>query len=487
MTSSTLPKSKKKTIWIGLLIALLCCFLAYKFLFSSSSNSEEEYAYFTVEKSDLNISVTEGGVLQAVEEEVIKNRLNGQSLILTIIPEGSIVKKGDLLVELDPTEAKNQLQSVQLDVETSKSSLITAQNDLLIEQSTIESEQREARKAIEFAQMDLEKFEQLDKKQQLRDAASRITTEEEALRLSEDKFGWSEKLAAKGFETKSQVDRDKLELSNRQKALDSAKSSLQMLEKFDLPKLQVELTSKVTEAQRKYERLLTQGESRLSRSEGKLAEAKRKLTVNETRLKEIQEQLEHTQLFAPVDGIALYSPRRSRGDDHIAEGIKVNKNRRIIAIPSLHKMKVEVKIPEFHISKIKRNQEAFVTIESVSDARYKGIVSKVNPLPDRNNSYFGAEEQFYSTEILITDPLPDVKPSISAKVDIIITDLKDIFYIPLHAIITEKEKYYCYLKQGSDHIKTEIEIGLMNNSFAEITSGVTDGDIVLLNIPQESE
>lgn len=488
MSTPTPPKkSKKKPFWIFLIIAVIGGYFIYQTTNSKNANSDEEFAYFTVNKSDLNISVAEGGVLKAIDEVVVKNFLNGDSLILSIVPEGTMVKAGDLLVELDPADAEKYLQSAQLEYETSNSSLITAQNDLLIEKSTIDSEQREARKAIEFAQMDLEKFEQLDRAQKLRDAESKITTEEESLRLSEEKFGWSEKLAEKGFETKSQVDRDRLELSNRKKALETAKSNLTMLQKFDIPKLQVELTSKVTEAQKRYERLIKQGESKLSRSNGKLAAAERKLKVNEDRLLEIKEQLKHTKLYAPIDGIALYSPRRSRNDDRIKEGAKIDKNRRIISIPSLQKMKVEVKIPEFHISKIKKDLQAFVTIESISDKRYKGFVSKVNPLPDRDDSWFGAEEQFYETEITITDPLPDVKPSISARVDIIITDLKDIFYIPLHAIHTEKEKYYCYIKKGEEHVKTEIKIGMMNNSFAEITSGVSQDDVVLLNIPQETK
>lgn len=483
----TSTNKNKKTLWIGVIIAAIGCFFAYTFLISSKAESDENFAYYTVEKSDLNISVTEGGVLKAVDEEVVKNRLNGQSVIISIVAEGSSVKEGQLLVELDPAEAMKQLQTIQLDVETSRSSFITAKNDLLIEKSTVDSEQREAQQSIKFALMDLAKFEQLDKAQQLRDAESKITTEEESLRLTEEKFQWSEKLAKKGFETKSQVDRDRLELSNRIKGLESAKSKLKMLVQFDLPKREVELTSTVTEAQKKYERLIKQGESRMSRSNGNLAEAQRKLKVNEERLLVNQEQLKHTKLFAPLDGIALYAPRRSRQQPNIQEGAKVEKNRRLITIPNLQKMKVEVKIPEFHISKIKRNQVAYITIESISDKRYKGIVSKVNPLPDRNNSWYGAEEQFYRTEIIITDPLPDVKPSISAKADIVITDLKDIYYIPLHAIRTEKEQYFCYIKDGADHVKTEINVGMMNNSFAEITSGVSDGDVVLLNIPEETE
>jgi len=480
-------KKSKTSLFLYTACFLIVGFITYSMLSGSGGKSAEKASYYTVKKSDLNISVTEDGVLKAVDEEVIKNRLNGQSLIISIVAEGSRVKKGDLLVELDPAEAKKQLQQIQLELETSKSALITAKNDLLIEKSTIESEQREARKQIEFANMDLKKFEELDKKQQIREAKSKITSEEESLRITEEKYGWSQKLAAKGFETKSQVDRDKLELSNRKKSLESAKSRLQMLEKFDLPKAQVELTSKVTEANKRYERLLKQGDSKLSRSQGKLAAAERKLTVNQTRLTENEEQLNHTKLYAPADGIVIYPPRSHRGMERIQEGAKVSKNRQLISIPSLQEMKVVIKVPEFHISKMKMGQTAYVSIESISDKRYKASISRVNPLPDKSNSWLGDEEKLYRVEMTITDPLPDVKPSISAKAEVIITDLKDVFYIPLHAIRSEKDKHYCYIKDGDDHRKAEIKIGLMNNSFAEITKGVSEGDQILLNIPDESE
>ena len=88
--------------------------------------------------------------------------------------------------------------------------------------------------------------------------------------------------------------------------------------------------------------------------------------------------------------------------------------------------------------------------------------------------------------MVITDELPNVKPSISAKAEIIITDLKDVFYIPLHSIQSEKDQHYCYIKDGDNHRKTAIKIGLMNNSFAEIIQGVSENDQILLNIPDES-
>lgn len=480
-------KAAKPLIYITIL-ALIIGSVAYTKYKAPVSDDISKPSYYTVTKGDLMVSVTEEGVLKAVDEQTIENQLSGNSIILSIVPEGSRVKKGELLVELDPSDTLEKLQKIQLELETNKSSVITAKNDLLIEKSTIESDQREAKNQIEFASMDLRKFEELDKNQQIREASSKITSDEESLRLTEEKYNWSEKLAAKGFETKSQVEKDKLELNNKQTTLESAKSRLTMLKKFDLPKMQVELTAKVTEANNKYQRILKQGESKLSRAQGKLAAAERTLQLTETKLADTEEQLRNTKLYAPTDGIVIYPSKSSYNyqQSSIEVGSEIKKKREIISIPNLDKMKVVVKIPEFQISKLKLGQQAYVTIDSVSDQRYKAEVSQVSPIPEKTRSWLGGEKK-YKTELIITDQLPDVKPSISAKAEIVINDLTDVLYVPLHAIRTIDGKYYCYIKNGEQHDKKEITLGLSNNSFAEITSGIAINDQILLNAPEESQ
>lgn len=99
-------KKSKTPFYLYTACFLIVAIITYSMLSKSETNTDQKASYFTVQKSDLNITVTEAGTLQAVDEEVIKNRLNGQSLIISIVPEGSKVKKGDLLVELDPAEAK---------------------------------------------------------------------------------------------------------------------------------------------------------------------------------------------------------------------------------------------------------------------------------------------------------------------------------------------------------------------------------------------
>jgi len=74
----------KKSTWIILLALGVGATFAYNYL-GSNEDSQQQYTYHKIEKSNLNITVTESGVLQAVDEVIVKNRLDGKSLILSII------------------------------------------------------------------------------------------------------------------------------------------------------------------------------------------------------------------------------------------------------------------------------------------------------------------------------------------------------------------------------------------------------------------
>src|SRR5262245_61282629 len=64
-------------------------------------------AYHEVKRDDLTVTVVEGGTLAAVRELSIRSEVEGTARIIWIVPEGTYVKKGDLLVELDSAQAQD--------------------------------------------------------------------------------------------------------------------------------------------------------------------------------------------------------------------------------------------------------------------------------------------------------------------------------------------------------------------------------------------
>lgn len=451
----------------------------------NDSGSATAAEYYKVEKKNLHISVTESGTIQAVNKIAVQSKLTGEPKILFIAPEGSRVEKGDLIAQLDASQIEEKKKKLELEIVSTRSELSTAENNLAIEKSTVDSEARAAQKAITFAKMDLEKFLKLDKQQQLRNAETNISQAMDAHKIAEQKFDWSNKLADKGFETKSQVDRDLLDVNSKKKALETAQSKQKMLELYDLPKQEAQLKSEVSESEKKYTRVVKQGESKISRSEASLASKQNKLKLNLARLKKFNTLIEQASIKAPASGLLLYA----RGDrfsrqGRIEEGATVRENRTIIEIPKSDQMKVEVLVPEFHINKIKLDQKAVVTIDSLPNKNFAAKISKVAVLPE-SGGWLSSGEKNYKVDVLIDEPLPHVKPSVSAKAEITINHLSDVLSVPLQALKEDNGKLYCYVKRMGEDEKVEVTIGLMNNSFVEITNGLSEGDEVLLTQPAE--
>ena len=93
----------------------------------------------------------------------------------------------------------------------------------------------------------------------------------------------------------------------------------------------------------------------------------------------------------------------------------------------------------------------------------------------------------YSTQVVITDPLPDLKPGVSANAEIIITNIPNAVTVPIQAVTTAGGKTVVFKHTGRDPEAVPIEVGLFNTRFIEVTSGVAEGDRVLLAPPLASE
>ena len=470
---------KRILIPVAALLVLLTLFLATR------GDETQEGLYHTVARGDFVISIVEGGSLDAVNEVVIKNTIDGDSRIITLIPEGTYAKEGDLLVEFDAGEAENKVEEQRVDFEARQAALVKAENDLLITKSTVASEISEAKLAVEFATMDLEKFEQLEKVNKIREAELKIDTAREALQLSEQKYEWSVKLAEQGFETKTQVDRDKLEVSLKSKEVETAESNYAMLNSFDLDKAYAEFVSKKKEAISNLDRVVKQGESRIAQNEADVNSAKVTLRLTEKSLEKKIEQLAATKVYAPQPGLVIYAKSSNRwgNDDQITEGATVRNRMDLIKIPDVSSMKVIVKVHESMISQVKKGQKAWVVLDSLPDQRFEGVVTKVAIIPDSNQGWMNPDLKVYNTEIVITDTIEGVKPGVSAKAEIVINELSNVLTVPIQAVTTTDGKQLCYVKKGGAFEPVEVQVGSFNTKYIEIKSGLEEGDQVMLDPP----
>lgn len=461
-----------------LVIALLAIFLRPK-------KAESGGGYFEARRGDFLISVVEPGTIQAVNEVSIRSEVEGSARVIFIVPEGSFVKKGDLLVELDSAAAQDEVNQQLIAVEKAQFAFIAAEKTLAIQKSVAESEIRAAELKLEFAKKDFQKFVEGEKLQEVRKAENDVGSFKEKLAMDEERLTWSKKLYDQGFETKSNLDRDQLTHLQTQISLQMATNALWLLQTYDHPKMERQFESAVQEAEAELQRVKDQAESKIAQYKADVGTQEITLNLSRDRLARFQKQLAASKIYAPQDGLVVYSVSDSRfsSESLIEEGATVRNRQTLIKLPDTSAMKLSVKIHESHINMIQAGLPAFVVLDSMPDQRFRGVVSRVGLLPDTSSRWGNPNLKVYATEILIRDPLPDVKPGVSARAEIIITNLQNVVTVPIQAVATRQGKPVVYLAGGSEAKPAPVQVGLYNTKFIEIVSGLEPGQRVLLAPP----
>src|SRR5580765_3171022 len=73
-------------------------------------------SFYTIVPMDLDVVIRKDGELQSVKNLDVVCPVEGLNTIRTIVPEGSAVKKDDIIAELDSSDMKKKLQTAVLDV-----------------------------------------------------------------------------------------------------------------------------------------------------------------------------------------------------------------------------------------------------------------------------------------------------------------------------------------------------------------------------------
>lgn len=463
-------------------IALALVMAVFITLLRGGGGAARELTYHTITRGDFVVSIVEGGSLRAVKEESIRCGVEGTTRIISIVPEGTTVKQGELLVELDSAEIQEKLSQQEITFENYKFATVQAQEQLAIQKSLAESNVREAELRVVFAESDYEKYEKADYPSEEDVIKSKILLTKEDLGRNKERLRWTRVLFEKQYASKNELDTDEAKVLSTEIDLGQWQRKLDVLEKYDGPKKKALLQSNVDQAKDDLTRLKHRTASQLAQAEADLESRKRTLEVHNQRMESLREQLKLTKIFAPQDGLVVYPGSSSyRSDQLIEEGVAVRERQELIKLPDTSTMLVDVKVHETFINNITPGLLAYVTIDSLPESRFLASVRRVAPLPDAASRYYNPNLKVYSTEVVIEEPLPDIKPGVSAHVEIVITNLQNVVSIPLQAVTTHKGGQAVYLAGSTK--PTPVVIGHNNDRFVEIKSGLEAGQRVLLSPP----
>jgi HlyD family secretion protein len=451
--------------------------------------SQNSLAFFEVKRGDFTVTVVEGGALSAVSEVVVRSEVEGTARIISIVPEGSYAKKGDLLIELDSSQAEDQVNLQQINFEKVKFAVEQARAQLEIMKSATNSDYLAAVLKLKFARIDREKYLQGQRMVELVEASNKVVQAEAQLSVNLDTYLNSTNLAAKGYETKQRADSDRLSVLNARNTLIVATNSLWMLQQFDSLKQQEKFDSDVLQAEQELDRVVSQNRRKMAQYEADLSSQITTLQLSEDKLERDRKNLAGTKIYAPQEGLVVYQIGENRwSSESLVEAGAVVRNRQdLIKLPDLSRMKVTVKIHETHVNLIRPGLPAFVVLDSMPEERFPGVVEKVAPLPDSQSRWGNPNLKVYNTDIYLDQAIPNVKPGVSAKAEIVVTNISNALSVPIQCVTTLKGKQVAYVQRSGQAEPRPVETGMFNTKFVEIVKGLNPGDRVLLSPPFDTQ
>ncbi|HEU5124493.1 MAG TPA: efflux RND transporter periplasmic adaptor subunit [Verrucomicrobiae bacterium] len=243
-------------------------------------------------------------------------------------------------------------------------------------------------------------------------------------------------------------------------------------------KLQLQQAQRVYErSQRLYaDTLISQEVFQDSETTYKLA--KNALDRAQKALDQVDDQLSKTRIVAPFDCTILTRPV-SIGQA-VSGSAGYNSGTEVMTIANLKEMIIMAHMNQADVIRLKAGQKVDVQVQAVPGLTMVGMVERVAPQATLKNNIKG-----FATQIRLKNIDPRVRPGMTANMTIPVASAENVLAIPIAAVFTEQGERYAYVRTGDQQFEMRpIELGISDYQFAQITGGLSDGEVVSLVRPQ---
>jgi HlyD family secretion protein len=473
----------------GIAATVLAVMLVSVLFFRTKDNLASNGATYKVKRNSLVISFTESGTIKAKEQTILKNELEGTTSIISIIPEGTRVEKGDLLVELDASTLNDLKIDQEISVQNAEAAYISANENLAVVQNQSKSDVNLAELTLEFAKQDLEKYINGDYPYLLEEADAKIKLAEEELARADQTLTDSKELAAENYISQMELQAD--ELAQKKCELDKslAIKSRNLLEEYTKKRQVAQYDSNVSQDEMALERTRRSANANIIQAEAELKAKESEYQRQQDKLKKLNDQLAKTKIYAPTDGLVIYATSAKTGNpfrsnsEPLDVGTSVQERQELIYLPAGDSSKAEISIHEAYLKKTEKGMPAIITVDALPGKTYFGTVATIAPLPDAQSMWMNPDLKVYNSDIYIDGSDQSLRTGMSCQAEIIIQQLKDVIYIPIQAVIRVGKEPTVYVKSGNRFEPRAVKTGLDNNKMIHIISGLKEGETVLLSPP----
>lgn len=440
-------------------------------------------------KPELRSTVTASGEVRPIQFMNLTSEVQGRIEDIAV-KEGDVVKKGDVLVRLDPnqlefnTEAQMAAYQAALDeVRAAQTQVAAAQNNLAQARQSL----NQAQVAVDTARQNVAASQtEVDRAQIEYNAAMR-------------ELKRNEQLLENGVISKQEFDTVRDRSENARASLANAKARLEAQK----------LAIRDAEARvRQQEVVVKDAERAVKTAEINVSSTQARANQQAAALRGQKNQRDKSIVTAPINGVIAEIP--SKVGTFAVAGLSTTA---LLTIADMSEINVEVKVDETEIDKVEVGQKAKIKVDAFGDTELNGEVLQKTPLAVGKSQTSGGlstninvqEAKEFRVVIRLVGLSEEMhnalRPGMSATAVITTKTVNNVLAVPLQALVEQraettptpagatnaaepadkpKPQKGVYVLDGNKAKFVPVETGITGESEIQITSGLSEGQEVII-------
>jgi multidrug resistance efflux pump len=403
---------KRRTLVAGLV--LIVAALAVMRSCKSSGRQDSSCA---VTSGPFTVVSTYEGEVESRHVEPIMSHLNGPAAIVDLVPEGTAVKKGDVLVNFEDEQIKEEMIKKEREFAVAECELVNVEK---------------TKQPLEIRDLEYDVLE------------NKTTYAMEKRYLDE-----TDGLLKDGLVSKEEVENQQLKVEKLEQKLKTAELRLELTREQLHPAM--------------------------------LKRAKLELAAAEQALNLARQQYSNCVIRAPIDGMVDYKPLWIDQENRVVRVADlVHQNQPFMMIPDLSNLLVVCSVPETEFSLVKPGGEAAVVPLAYPDIKVPANIETVTSIaqasPDR--PYW---QKSFRMVVAVTTSDQRLRPGMSVHVHVLSYRRDAAVLVPRAAIFWKSDMPFCKVITMTGGIRNKnITLGRGNETQFEVLEGLKPGDKVAL-------
>ena len=433
------------------------------------------------------------GLIEPLHSTEVRSNCYWTTTILSIVPEGTWVQKGDVVCVLDSSEVEEFARAREVYLIRYRGRLDNALHEEEMLQTQNERRLEAARFNFESAARDYAEHTEGTFPKLVEEMEHKLAMLNEQTRAAEDKVRHVEQLWSMGMVNQREMQAEAFKLLDVDLKQERLESQFKALTQFTNPRTEVRLEYRRNEAERNLAR--TQVSNSLAATKARLTTLayERTLGIYERHHRRAVESASACTLKAPCDGQVLYGNSwylQSRGIRQIQEGATVRLSQKIFEIPDPGRTKVSVPLEESLIYKVRVGMPVKVRLPGNDDLEVNGSIASISRYPRMRSSYTPHLKDYWLDVELL--PTEEQRALLTLKADVVATltldERPDTLQIPRDTITGVAGHNFVYVFDGKELVSRKVVLGDANEESVCVVSGIQPGEkLVTTMTPQHRE